>query len=43
VIEVGKRTPHGGRGSIHGQITQFELLKMKKNGQFPDDPVKIKV
>ena len=34
-----RRTPLGGRGT--GWITQAELLNLQKNGQFPDDPVKI--
>ena len=37
-----RRTPHDGSGTGHGWITEGELLKMKKIGQFPDDPVKIK-
>jgi hypothetical protein len=36
-----KRKPRGGSGNTHDQIALTELLKMKKNGQFPDDPVKI--
>jgi hypothetical protein len=27
----------------HGHVPETELLKMKKNGQFPDDTVRIKV
>ncbi len=36
------RTPRGGSGTDHGQITQDELLKLQKRGQFPDEPVRIK-
>ena len=28
--------------SGHGQIPQAELLKLQKNGQFPNEPVRIK-
>ena len=37
-----KRKPRGGSGTGHGRFTEVELLKMQKNGQFPDDPVRIK-
>ncbi len=37
-----RRTPHVGSGTGHGQITEAELLKMKKSGQFPDETVRIK-
>ena len=33
----------GGSGTDHDQIAQAELLKLKKNGQFPDETVRIKV
>ena len=33
----------GGSGTGHGDVPQDELLKPKKNGQFPDEPVKIEV
>jgi hypothetical protein len=33
----------GGSGIVHGRFAQSELLKMQKSGQFPDDPVRIKV
>jgi hypothetical protein len=36
-----RRTPLGGSGT-GGSVPQVELLKLKKIGQFPDDPVKIK-
>ena len=36
--------PRGGSGTGHwGLFTQAELLKLQKSGQFPDDPVRIKV
>jgi hypothetical protein len=37
-----RRTPRGGSGTGHGQIAQAELLKLQKNGQIPDEPVRIK-
>ncbi len=37
------RTPCDGSGTGHGQITQAEVLKMQKCGQFPDESVKVKV
>ncbi len=37
-----RRTPRDGSGTGHGWITQAELLKVTKSGQFPDDLVKIK-
>ena len=30
-------------GTGHGQITQAELLKLQKSGQFPDESVRIKI
>ncbi len=30
-------------GRVHGRVTQAELLKLQKSGQFPDEPVRIKV
>ncbi len=33
----------GGSGRVHCLIAQSELLKMKKNGQFPDEIVRIEV
>jgi hypothetical protein len=33
-----RRIPRVGSGTGHGWIAQAELLKMKKNGQFPDVP-----
>jgi hypothetical protein len=41
-VRVVRRIPRVGSGTGHGWIAQAELLKMKKNGQFPDEPVKIK-
>jgi hypothetical protein len=38
-----KRKPRGGSGTGHGRFAQAELLKLKKSGQFPDEPVRIKV
>jgi hypothetical protein len=32
-----------GRFSIIVYVAQAELLKLQKNGQFPDDPVRITV
>ena len=37
-----RRTPFDGSGMDHGQITETELLNLKKNGQFPDESVSIK-
>ncbi len=34
------RTPRDGNGTA-GWIVQTELLKMQKNGQFPDESAKI--
>jgi hypothetical protein len=31
----------GGSGIVHLWIPEVELLKLKKSGQFPDDPVGI--
>jgi hypothetical protein len=31
-----------GSGTIHWKIVQSELLNLQKDGQFPDDPVRIK-
>ena len=33
---------HAGSGTDHGQIVQTELLKPEKNGQFPDESVRMK-
>jgi hypothetical protein len=41
-IEGPRRIPSGGSGRVHCLIPQGELLKMKKNGQFPDEVVRIK-
>ncbi len=30
-------------GRFHDLFAQAELLKLQKSGQFPDDPVRIKV
>ena len=37
-----RRTPYGGSGTGHGRFTEVELLKVKKNGQFPDESGKNK-
>ena len=31
----------GGSGTGHGHVAEVELLNLQKNGQFPDDLVKI--
>jgi hypothetical protein len=38
-----KRTPRGGSGKVHCWFPEVELLKLERNGQFPDEPVRIKV
>ena len=38
-----RRRLHDGSGTGHGDVEESELLKLQKNGQFPDDPVRIKV
>jgi hypothetical protein len=38
-----KRTPHGGSGKVQCWFVEPEVLKLQRNGQFPDDPVRIKV
>ena len=44
---VGRRssslriTSNGGSGTVHGWMTESEVLKLQKNGQFPDELVKI--
>jgi hypothetical protein len=43
IANARRRRPRGGSGSIHGQIAQAELLKLQKNGQFPVEPVSMKV
>ncbi len=37
-----RRTSCDGSGRVHCLITQIELLKMQKIGQFVDDPVRMK-
>jgi hypothetical protein len=32
-----------GSGTCHVVFAEFELLKLQKNGQFPDESVRIKV
>ena len=32
-----------GSGPGHGHVVRVELLKMSKNGQFPDEPVRIRI
>jgi hypothetical protein len=31
-----RRRPNGGSGTGHDEIKQAELMKLQKNGQFPD-------
>jgi hypothetical protein len=38
-----KGKPRGDSESIHWLNALTELLKLQKSGQFPDDPVRIKV
>jgi hypothetical protein len=38
-----QRKPRGGSGTFHDLFAQAELLKLQKSGQFPDEPVRIKV
>ena len=38
-----RRTPRGGSGTCHAHVAQAEILKLQKSGQFPDEPVSIKV
>jgi hypothetical protein len=40
---TGQRQPRGGGGRIHDLIALTKLLKLQRNGQFPDEPVRIKV
>jgi hypothetical protein len=37
------RQPRGGSGRIHDLIALTKLLKLQRSGQFPDEPVRIKV
>jgi hypothetical protein len=37
-----RRTRLGGSGRVHCVVVEVELLKLKKNVQFPDAPVRIK-
>ena len=37
-----RRTSHVCSGTGHGRITQAELLKLQKSGQFPDESVRTK-
>jgi hypothetical protein len=41
LISASKRKPRGGSGNTHDQIALTELLKLEKNVQFPDEPVRI--
>ena len=41
-IWVLRRTPRVGSGTVHCYVAQAELLKLRKSGQFPDEPVGIK-
>jgi hypothetical protein len=34
---------HGGSGTDHWYVPEVELLKLQKNGQFPDEFVRIEV
>jgi hypothetical protein len=40
---TGQSKSRGGSGRVHGRVVQTELVNLQKNGQFPDDPVRIKV
>jgi hypothetical protein len=43
VIQVSKRKPCGESGRMLPYLIALtELLKLSKNGQFPDEPVRIK-
>ena len=37
-----RRTRWDGSGTGHGQIPEDEVLNLQKNGQFPDEPARIK-
>jgi hypothetical protein len=39
----GQRLPRDGSGRIHDLIALTKLLKLQRSGQFPDEPVRIKV
>jgi hypothetical protein len=39
-LRVDKKV-HGGSGIVHWWISQDELLKLQKSGQFPDESVRI--
>jgi hypothetical protein len=43
LIFFSDKKPHGGSGKIHGLIALTELLTLQKSGQFPDEPVRIKI
>jgi hypothetical protein len=36
IEENAARTPRDGSGRVHGHVPEDELLKLYKNGQFPD-------
>jgi hypothetical protein len=38
-----RRKSRRGSGRVHGWSALAELLKLPKSGQFPDEPVRIKV
>jgi hypothetical protein len=42
LVQLLKRTPRVRSGIVHGHVVQSELLKLEKNGQFPDELVRIK-
>jgi hypothetical protein len=43
LLLTAQRKPLGGSGKVHRWIEETELLKLKKNGQFPDESVRITV
>jgi hypothetical protein len=40
---AGQRQPRGGSGVIHNLIALTKLLNLQRSGQFPDEPVRIRV
>jgi hypothetical protein len=43
LTSASTRKPRDGSGNTHDQIALTELLNLKKNGQFPDESVRIEV
>ena len=43
MLLAAQRKPRVASGKVHRWITQAELMKFQKSGQFPDDPVRITV